>query len=74
MGVPNCTAHTFSQNVDHFGYDAAVGKYDQRYFTYDGFVESDPTLVTGAALGRVLHTETRQRRALCQQYWACVVR
>ena len=38
MGVPNCTAHTFPQNVDHFGYDPAAGTYEQRYFVYDGFV------------------------------------
>ena len=41
LGVPNCTAHTYRQNVDHFGYDAAVPTYDQRYFTYDGFVDKE---------------------------------
>ena len=41
MGVPNCTAHTFPQNVDHFGYDPAAGTYEQRYFVYDGFVDKN---------------------------------
>ena len=71
MGVPNCTAHTFSQNVDHFGYDAAVGKYDQRYFTYDGFAESYPTLV--ALPSSCSSTpETQTTSSSCQQYWAHV--
>ena len=38
-GLPNVTKHSITQNIDHFGYDAAVGSYQQRYFTYEGFVK-----------------------------------
>ena len=46
-GLPNVTSHHITQPIDHFGYDAAVGSYEQRYFTYDHYLHdaSAPTLV-----------------------------
>ena len=46
-GLPNVTSHHHTQPIDHFGYGAAVGSYEQRYFTYDHFLRdaSSPTLV-----------------------------
>ena len=33
-GVPNCTAHTYTQRLDHFNY-AETRTWRQRYFTHD---------------------------------------
>ena len=46
-GLPNVTTHHITQNIDHFGYDASTGTYQQRYFTYDGYLlhKDQPSVV-----------------------------
>ncbi len=46
-GLPNVTEHTITQNIDHFGYDANTGTYQERYFTYDKYLATpnSPTVI-----------------------------
>jgi hypothetical protein len=37
-GLPNVTLRHITQDIDHFGFEAATGQFQQRYFVYDGFV------------------------------------
>jgi hypothetical protein len=37
-GLPNVTLRHITQDIDHFGFEAVTGQFQQRYFVYDGFV------------------------------------
>lgn len=47
-GLPNVTVHHITQHIDHFGYDASLGSYQQRYFKYEQYLQdpsSPPSIV-----------------------------